>query len=65
MGDSLIFEPQIFQFLKSDKTILEKNPLIQLGKKKKLNAFKHDGFWYCMDTIRDKEIIENSKNIKF
>ena len=64
-GGFFIFEPQIFQFLKSDKTILEKNPLIQLGKKKKQNAFKHAGFWYCMDTIRDKEIIENSKNIKF
>ena len=64
-GGFFIFEPQIFQFLKSDKTILEKNPLIELGKRKKLHAFKHAGLWYCMDTIRDKEIIENSKNIKF
>ncbi len=64
-GGFFIFEPEIFQFLNSDKTILEKNPLTKLGKRKKLNAFKHYGFWYCMDTIRDKAIIENSKSIKF
>ena len=64
-GGFFIFEPKIFQFLKTDNTILEKYPLTKLGKRKKLNAFKHSGFWYCMDTIRDKEIIENSKSIKF
>lgn len=63
-GGFFIFEPEIFKFIKSDKTILEKEPLTRLGSLKKLNAFKHQGFWYCMDTIRDKEIIENSKKFK-
>lgn len=60
-GGFFVFEPKIFDYLNSDKTILEKKPLTVLGKLKKLNAFKHDGFWYCMDTIRDKEIIEKTK----
>lgn len=64
-GGFFIFEPEIFRYLKSDKTILEKEPLTNLGKQKKLNAYKHFGFWYCMDTIRDKEIIEKSKKLKF
>ena len=52
---------KIFKYLNSDQTILEK-PLTSLGKQKKLSAFKHN-FWYCMDTVRDKEIIEKSKKL--
>ena len=63
-GGFFVFESKIFDYLNSDLTILEKKPLTNLGKQKKLNAFKHNGFWYCMDTIRDKEIIEKSKKIK-
>ena len=59
-GGFFIFEPEIFKYLKSDKTFLEKEPLTKLGYLKKLNAFKHKGFWQCMDTIRDKEILEKS-----
>ncbi len=62
-GGFFIFEPQIFKYLKSDQTVLEKNPLTNLGSKNKLSAYKHYGFWYCMDTVRDKEIIEKSKKI--
>ncbi len=62
-GGFFIFESEIFKYLKSDKTILEKEPLTNLGKQKKLNAYKHFGFWYCMDTIRDKEVIEKSKKL--
>ena len=60
-GGFFVFEPQIFKYLKSDKTILEKEPLTTLGKKKKLYAFKHNGFWQCMDTLRDKELLDKSK----
>ena len=56
----------IFKFIKNDKTFLEKEPLTKLGSKNKLNAFKHNGFWQCMDTIRDKEILEKElKNKKY
>ncbi len=57
-GGFFIFEPEIFKFIKNDKTFLEKEPLTKLGAMRKLNAFKHNGFWQCMDTIRDKEILE-------
>lgn len=59
-GGFFVFEPEIFKFIKSDKTFLEREPLSKLGKKKKLYAFKHNSFWQCMDTKRDKEILEKS-----
>lgn len=61
-GGFFVFEPEIFEYIKSDSTILENEPLSILGEKQKLNAFKHYSFWQCMDTIRDKEILE--KKIK-
>lgn len=64
-GGFFIFNNEIFKYLKSDQSILEEYPLTELGKKKKLNAYKHYGYWYCMDTIRDKEIIEKSPKVKF
>ena len=57
-GGFFIFEPKIFNFIKNDYTYLEREPLSKLGKIKELNAYKHEGFWQCMDTIRDKEILE-------
>ena len=57
-GGFFIFEPEIFKYLKNDSTFLEREPLSKLGKQKKLNAYRHNGFWQCMDTLRDKEIIE-------
>jgi len=60
-----VFEPEIFKFLKNDKTLLEKDPMEKLSRKRKLGAFKHYDFWQCMDTARDKEILEKSlKKIK-
>ena len=47
-------EPSFFKYIKNDKTILEKEPLENIAKKGKLSAFKHYGFWACMDTKRDK-----------
>ena len=47
------------KLIKDDTTFFEKEPLEQLSKKKQLMAFKHEGFWQCMDTKRDKAIIEN------
>ena len=57
-GGFFVFEPNIFQYIKNDNTFLEREPLSQLVKINQLNAFKHTGFWQCMDTIRDKEILE-------
>ena len=61
-GGFFVVEPEIFKYIKNDKTIFENYPLTKLGNEKKLFAFKHKSFWYCMDTVRDKEILE--KNLK-
>jgi glucose-1-phosphate cytidylyltransferase len=58
-GGFFVFDPEIFDYLKDgDSTILEKTPLETLAKEHKLTAFRHDGFWYPMDTLRDKNHLE-------
>ena len=67
-GGFFVMEPEFFKFIKNDNTYLEREPLERVTKKKLLGAFKHEGFWQCMDTKRDKdklEIILKSKKIKF
>ena len=61
-GGFFVFEPTIFKYIKNDKTYLERQPLELISKKNNMFAFKHDGFWQCMDTIRDKEILEKNFN---
>ena len=56
----MILNKKIFRYLKGDHTYLEKEPLERLSNKGQ-HAFKHEGFWQCMDTLRDKEILEKSK----
>ena len=48
-------EPNIFKYLKNDKTVLEGSPLEKLASSNQLMAYLHKGFWYCMDTPRDKD----------
>lgn len=65
-GGFFVFEPKIFDFIKNDETFLEKEPLENISRKKQLMAYKHENFWQCVDTIRDKEILEKAlKNKKF
>ena len=59
-GGFFVMEPEIFKYLNGDSTILERYPLEKMCKIKKLGAFKHHGFWQCMDTLRDKEILEEN-----
>lgn len=54
----MVLEPQIFNYIDDDKTVFEKNPLGMLAQKDQLIAFKHEGFWQCMDTQRDKTQLE-------
>ena len=58
-GGFFVFEPEIFNYLENDQTILEKEPLIKLSDEKKLAAYEHKGFWHCMDTKRDKIILDS------
>lgn len=57
-GGFFVVNPNFFKFLKNDKTILEKDPLEKLVRKNQLSAFKHKGFWQCMDHKSDKDKLE-------
>ncbi len=57
-GGFFVFEPAIFDYLTDDATILEAEPLELLAQDGQLMAYRHDGFWQCMDTIRDKILLE-------
>jgi len=63
-GGFMVMNSKIFQFLKNDQTYLERDPFEILSKKKQLYAYKHSGFWQCMDTLRDKEILEKIIKLK-
>lgn len=56
-GGFFIFNSEIFNFIKNDQTMLEKEPLEKLTKSGQLMAFEHGGFWKCMDTMRDKILL--------
>lgn len=57
-GGFFIMEPKVFDYLDDDKTILEKEPLERLANEGELLAYKHSGFWQPMDTVRDKNQLE-------
>ena len=54
-GGFFVLSKKIFSYLKNDKNIFEKNCLPKLARIKQLQAFKHNGFWGCMDTMREKK----------
>lgn len=54
----MVLEPDIFQYIDGDETVFEREPLERLAQEGKLTAYKHQGFWKCMDTLRDKEGLE-------
>jgi len=58
-GGFMVCEPEIFNYLKDDDTSLEANALEQLASERQLAAYRHAGFWQCMDTLRDKRLLEN------
>ena len=54
----MVFQPEIFCYLKDDTTILETEPLERLAEESQLMSYQHSGFWQCMDTTREKDILE-------
>ena len=65
-GGFFVTNYKFFSYIKNDRTILEKNPLEKASKNRNLTAYKFKGFWKCMDTLRDKLVLENiiKKRIK-
>ena len=56
-GGFFVFNNEVLNFIKDDQTMLEKEPLEKLTKADQLMAFEHKGFWKCMDTMRDKILL--------
>ena len=57
-GAFFVLEPEVFDYIQGDGTQWEKEPLENLARDGQLMAYKHDSFWQCMDTIREKYILE-------
>jgi len=58
-GGFFVFETEVLDKIKDDSTILEKHVLSSLAKENQINAFRHDGFWQPMDTLRDKNYLQD------
>lgn len=63
-GGFFVFSNKIFNFINNDLTFLEKEPLQNISRQKQMIAFKHKGFWHCMDTLRDKKNLEYYLKLK-
>lgn len=58
-GGFMVFEPNVFDYLKDDQSSLEVDALESLARDGQLMAYRHKGFWQCMDTLRDKRLLES------
>ena len=58
-GGFFVLNYKIFKFIKKNSTMLERDPLVNLVKKNQVAAFRHEKFWQCMDTMRDKKILSS------
>ncbi|HJR43931.1 MAG TPA: glucose-1-phosphate cytidylyltransferase [Gemmatimonadaceae bacterium] len=58
-GGFFVLEPRVFDYLDGDQCILEREPLERLAADRQLMAFRHEGFWQPMDTLREKELLES------
>jgi glucose-1-phosphate cytidylyltransferase len=57
-GGFFVFEPAVLDYIHDDATVLERDPLERLGREGQLMAYRHDGFWQPMDTVRDRQLLE-------
>jgi glucose-1-phosphate cytidylyltransferase len=57
-GGFFVFEPGVFDYLPDDDAVLEREPLERLAEASQLMAFRHEGFWQPMDTLREKQLLE-------
>jgi len=57
-GGFFVVEPEFLKFIGNKNVMLERSPITKAVKTKNLTAFKHKGFWFCMDTLRDKKVLE-------
>ena len=58
-GGYFVIQPEFFEFISSDVMLLEREPLESVARMGELMAYRHEGFWHCMDTKRDHELLES------
>ncbi|MBQ2801092.1 MAG: glucose-1-phosphate cytidylyltransferase [Lachnospiraceae bacterium] len=58
----MVLNPEIFDYIKDDTTVFEKEPLERCAAEGQLMAYRHEGFWQCMDSMRDKKLLEDLWN---
>jgi len=63
-GGFFVLEPQVFDYIDGDQTIWEREPMEKLAAQKQLMAYKHNGFWRPMDSLRDKNLLEGMWSAK-
>lgn len=57
-GGFMVLEPEVMNYISGDDSVFERQPMEKLTAEQQLMACRHDGFWQCMDTLRDKELLE-------
>ena len=57
-GGFFVLEPSVLDYIKDDYTVWEQQPLQQLAANRQLSAYQHNGFWQAMDTLREKNLLE-------
>ncbi len=62
-GGFFILEPEFFKYIENDETFLEREPIERITDKKELVAYRHEGFWQCMDTRRDWELLKSMLDV--
>jgi len=58
-GGFMVLDPSVLDFIKDDATVFENEPMRTLSEKGELMAYRHEGYWQCMDTLRDKHVLED------
>jgi len=61
-GGFFVLEPRVFDLIDNDLTVFEQEPLQKMAREKKLAAYRHEGFWQSMDTLRDRNVLEGLWN---
>ena len=61
-GGFFVLNPKVFDYIESDQTIFEREPMKRLSSSGELMAYKHEKFWQCMDTLRDKNLLNKLWN---
>jgi len=58
-GGFFVLSPKVLDYIAGDDTIWEREPMERLARERQLSAYMHAGFWQCMDTLRDKNLLES------